>query len=617
MNYDYFLYSDISLLKNIDNKKLIINNENKYNFVYFCQGATTEQIDALLDNEGIDILLKSSDLFTKLNGLTTCDRDFNCLKNDQLCEQIVKVLGLHYIYGLRNNSALDFFKYMKKTNPSKLIEIFNSYSSETQIFLLNNIEFTHSEINKLFPYSELETEQYMLKKYDIILDNTTYNELLLLADKKIKIPIDRISKKLINNIVSINDVSIYRSLIDKLINCFDVSIIESTRKKYYEEQLSTVENGVLKNYSNFSKALNSEYFDSALKNNLGNYVPDYSLYNTYRDKSYEEATKFESDLKISNMIIDYLFEDIPTNVIINIKNLLDFQKGEGKTLNDDEITLYNEIASIDKKTTEEKIELFNKIKNLNLKKKFYFDYSKAKDKMVELFNQKMLNKDNINKYRNEAFSKQTGVDIYCIDGDSFMTLIKSSHERKDEILKGNIDKFTVDGSSFSVDSSSKLQAFKDPREYYNIAYTSIPIHQLIHAFPVDSFSKYNRDKKGLPDRIATSRINRLMTPEDFINESNNYNELIISVSNEIRGKDNEFNNSLKNPIPFAIYCYDIITPNDIETAKKYNIGIIAVNTKKYNINNENKMSMYDTMGKYKDNPYNYITENDNERNIRF
>ena len=418
--------------------------------------------------------------------------------------------------------------------------------------------------------------------------------------------------------VSINDVKTYRVLVDRLSNCIDTTNIEELRKKYYEEQLSNVENGLLKSYSNFSKDLeNDEFFDEALSKNLGSYVLDNTLYDSFRKKSNEEATKFESDFQMTNMIIDYLFEDIPTNVLININNLLNFQKGEGKTLSDDDIILYTEISNLDKKTAEEKVELFNKLKNLNLKKKFYFDYSKAKDKMVELFNQNMLNKENIDKYKNDDFSKQAGVDVYCLDGDKFMVLIKSFHDTKDEVLNGDIFHFGVDGSSFSIDGSSKLKTFKDPEKYYNLAYTGIPFHQLIHSFSVDSFSKYVRDDKGLPDRIATNRINKLMTPDEFLLDSRDYNELIISVPNRYIKEDNEFNNSLKNPVPFALYCYDTITNNDIETAKKYNLGIIVVNTKKYNINNENKMSMYDTMALEAENSYNYIDMDWDERKVRF
>ena len=618
MDYNYYIRSDISLLKDIKSKEDIINHSNKYNFVYFCQNASKEQIDALLDAEGVNILLNSSDLYTKLNGLITCNHDFSCLKNDAVCKKIIDELDFNYIYGLINNSALDFYNYIKQTNPRRLIELFGKYSPDTQIFLLKNMEFTESEINKLFAYSNKKTEKYMLENYNVFLDNQTYRELNLIAENKVRIPIKNISNKLIKNIVSINDVKTYRVLVDRLSNCIDTTNIEELRKKYYEEQLSNVENGLLKSYSNFSKDLeNDEFFDEALSKNLGSYVLDNTLYDSFRKKSNEEATKFESDFQMTNMIIDYLFEDIPTNVLININNLLNFQKGEGKTLSDDDIILYTEISNLDKKTAEEKVELFNKLKNLNLKKKFYFDYSKAKDKMVELFNQNMLNKENIDKYKNDDFSKQAGVDVYCLDGDKFMVLIKSFHDTKDEVLNGDIFHFGVDGSSFSIDGSSKLKTFKDPEKYYNLAYTGIPFHQLIHSFSVDSFSKYVRDDKGLPDRIATNRINKLMTPDEFLLDSRDYNELIISVPNRYIKEDNEFNNSLKNPVPFALYCYDTITNNDIETAKKYNLGIIVVNTKKYNINNENKMSMYDTMALEAENSYNYIDMDWDERKVRF
>lgn len=66
-------------------------------------------------------------------------------------------------------------------------------------------------------------------------------------------------------------------------------------------------------------------------------------------------------------------------------------------------------------------------------------------------------------------------------------------------------------------------------------------------------------------------------------------------------KPNDMDDRLPFPKPFAIYCYDEIGPNDIESAKNLGIGIVVVNTKKYNIEtNNSQISMFDTMssGRY-------------------
>ena len=112
-------------------------------------------------------------------------------------------------------------------------------------------------------------------------------------------------------------------------------------------------------------------------------------------------------------------------------------------------------------------------------------------------------------------------------------------------------------------------------------------------FPVDSFSGYTRGEK------ATDRVIELLTPKEFTGRSRNYNEVIIAQKNI--GKPSDMDDRLPLPKPFAIYCYDEIGPNDIESAKNLGIGIVVVNTKKYNIEkNDSQISMFDTMssGKY-------------------
>ena len=161
MNYQEFLNGDINALKEKKNKEAIINNEDKYNFVYFCQEATTEQIDLLLDKEGINILINSSDLYTKLNGLITCGHDFNCFKNKQLCDIVFKTHKFNYVSGLKENSALDFFNYIKENYPDNFVTLYNLYSDESQMFLLDNVYFSYDEKNELFIYSKKETAKYM------------------------------------------------------------------------------------------------------------------------------------------------------------------------------------------------------------------------------------------------------------------------------------------------------------------------------------------------------------------------------------------------------------------------------------------------------------------------
>ena len=76
-------------------------------------------------------------------------------------------------------------------------------------------------------------------------------------------------------------------------------------------------------------------------------------------------------------------------------------------------------------------------------------------------------------------------------------------------------------------------------------------------------------------------------------------------------KHNELEEQLEAPKPFAIYCYDELSYNDIESAKALGLGIILVNTRSYSIDRNQGISQFDTMtfGK-KEREYRYLKSSD-------
>lgn len=210
---------------------------------------------------------------------------------------------------------------------------------------------------------------------------------------------------------------------------------------------------------------------------------------------------------------------------------------------------------------------------------------------TEHFEEKMLTKESIQKYRDEELSKKYGVDVYVLDKEPFYVLVKSLGKSKTSPLQKDNIIYTVDGASYSLDSSDKLKTYYNPTTDYNIAYTNFETEQIVHIYPVDSFSNYDRDIKP----IATNRVFELHTPESLCSEYEQYNEIVIAQKND--RKNDELNNNLEVPEMFAIYCYDTIIDADIISARNLGLGIILVKTKAYeNKSNIQKKSMHDTMG---------------------
>lgn len=202
----------------------------------------------------------------------------------------------------------------------------------------------------------------------------------------------------------------------------------------------------------------------------------------------------------------------------------------------------------------------------------------------------LLQNEILTKEKPAGFESKTidGVNIYKIEDKPFYALVKSLNTYKNDILTENDMHYAKDGASFSIDSSYKLKTYADPHEVYNVMYDSFNINQVVHAFPSDSFSYYNRDTKEV-----TTRVNRLMMPIDFVKDNSSYNEIVMMQKNMLKPSDIDKDIPILKPC--AIYCYDIVNENDIKSAKNLGLDIVVVNTRKYDksVFNNNAFSDYD------------------------
>lgn len=78
MSYDVqpYLLKSVEELEDVDLKKEIILNDDHYVFVRFCQMASNEQLQALLDESGIEVLSTANRLQDKLNALLSSRKRF-------------------------------------------------------------------------------------------------------------------------------------------------------------------------------------------------------------------------------------------------------------------------------------------------------------------------------------------------------------------------------------------------------------------------------------------------------------------------------------------------------------------------------------------------------------
>ncbi len=621
--------NSIELLKDIHIKRKLIDSPKKYDFIWFVQDASLEILVALLDEEGIFLLSNTSDVEDKMNAILTSSKVKDYLFHyNSFCNLVIEHINYleNYLYAVEGEGAIAFCLYLMEHYPNDVEKIFLCFRESAQEEVLKEISLPFEMVRKLVVKGTKKASEYLLTN-DLrftTLTDFSFNELFALASKSVKIPSYFLQKNsFIDKVSTIGNIKNYRFLIDRLSKENDVSMIESARKKYYESEISSFieqENMLERHfnwYQDICKCMENNgdiiaILDSTILPYYSNSSEEYDIrrriLDYYRNLDKIGLKRFleqESHLQLTNMIVDYHFEQVPYNFFIDLKQLIHFQEGQGRTLSEEEIEIYSKLLLLDDLPYKEVKRVHTTLSNFSMIEKFYDQFRSAKDKEASLVQQAMLTETSIQKYRDENMSRIADVDIYVLDGDEFYAFVKSTRILKDTVLVKDSIFYGTDGGSYSLDGSSKLQTFKDPRIIYNLIYSSFPESQVVHMFPVDSFSNYTRDGNFK----ATTRIYELHTPEELVTKSNFYDEILLSLPNMHR--NDELNASLKKPKIMGIYCYDTITDNDVISARNLGVGIVLVKTKNYQRKPASgRLDMFDTMslGSGEQNSYDYLSE---------
>lgn len=587
------------ILSNNKIKEKLINWHEKYEFIWLAQEKNNYIIPYLLEGKGLDILSKTKSLNDKINGIITSYNDYvaELFKNREFVE-LVFAEHLSYAYSqITVEGAYNFVKELLKMqkSSSSITNIISMINKDAQILVIKNLDLP-SDISWdiILNLSPEAAANLLTKSVGKKIDVFTLNQLESLFSKELTFPDEILyDEKFFNNFITMLDIKSYRFLMNKLETSNDVSKITKKRKQFYEESLHSFDekSGLLPVFQNFYERIKNyitdgvglgQVFNALEEDNDNKYNIDYFYYieeyiNNIDNINAETLLMYLkklSNFELTNMIIDYHFKDIYFNVLKDIQILVHFNENGGKSLSEEDLKLYKLILNLDNLSYEDKIKLHEKMKKYNFVEKFYDDIRNAKNLSYRMINESVLNKENINEHRNEEMSKQLGVDIYVLDKAPFKVLVKSFGDKYSGPLTEEGFGSTSMGS-FSLDGSDKLETFKDPRKVYNIVYDSFNEEQIIHTFPVDSFT--SRPLFGAME--ATTLFNQILTPEELVTKSPNYNEILIRQA--MPNRPTEYDDKIKKPEMIAIYCYDEITEKDIESAKNLGIGIILVITKNY------------------------------------
>ena len=289
------------------------------------------------------------------------------------------------------------------------------------------------------------------------------------------------------------------------------------------------------------------------------------------------------DEKKSDYIIDYHFEENYYNITYDLRELLEFYYAGNIDIPKDRLYLYQQILNIDMLSSEEKIELHNKLKQYNMMEIFYDDMSFARRKVRESLKDYAMVKDELIKYKDEELSNEYGVDVYNINDNPFFAIVKSGIRADDSLPVGH---------SYSLVGNGCISVFGDLNSSNTYVYdaTNLNPEQIVHIFPEDSFTLYQ--PFSFTDK-ATNRVEQLMMPDELLYNKRTYNEVLILEQGK---KQTDIDSRIPKLKRIALYCVDKITAKDVEMAKINDVGIMLINSKNYNKGIELPASVYRHLG---------------------
>ena len=402
----------------------------------------------------------------------------------------------------------------------------------------------------------------------------------------------------------------YRFLIDDAYYCGDPSVLNKYAK-VKEEELILSDNYV-EPYKNIMDMITKLYNLDANSNQFYNIIIELNkrafmfgnkylefrtfLINRQFDKAIMLVNKLVNEKK-SDYIIDYHFEENYYNIMYDLRELLDFYYAGNISIPEDRLYLYQQIANIDNLSGQEKVELHKKLKNYNMMELFYDDMTFARKMVREALKDYAMVKEELETYKDDEKSDEYGVDVYSIEDNPFFALVKSGVRMEDNLPTGH---------SYSLIGNGCIAVFGNLNDSNTFVYDASDLNpeQVVHIYPTDSYTMY---KPFEFSEDVTRRIEQLIMPDEMLYESKLYNELLILEQGK---KQSDIDSRIPKLKKIALYCVDEITSKDVEIAKIHGVGIMLVNSKKYNKGIELPQSVYRHLGRNDYYNYNYLVNGD-------
>lgn len=449
---------------------------------------------------------------------------------------------------------------------------FSSVNSEDKIRLLGE-KFSDETIIKLIDYFDAKAKSYFFlndKRAKYLYKKATGFTNLIRSG--VRFGRDILLQNDFFDMLKHSNFSEFRININAVEKYNDPLIIQSRLAKYYDELINEYDKnrGIFKYYGEIldnpsllkSKKRDDFIFNFDVKYAFSSYMDYDNDGNIFFENSDELLDKLKSitSLKLSEVIVDALFCDSIYNVWLNIREMLRYNEKmipSDRIIADERVSFYELIFNFDNVSSDDKIELFNKLKDKNVNSMFYDDLRKLKDYAYDRIRDDMFVISNNGDKISDELSKKYGTPVYDLRESKYTMMIRVLGCRYQESTNNSRDCYSI-----VSDENNEVHG-----NYDNIyGYSSFDNDRVIHMLEMDSFSSDIRDRSGV-----SRYVNRIMTSKEITNGSSWYSEVDIANMKDDNGK-------YETMKPDFVVAYDMIS--DINVIESIRLGIPIVLIKK-------------------------------------
>lgn len=389
-----------------------------------------------------------------------------------------------------------------------------------------------------------------------------------------------------NNILNDENFPHYliKSVINKTESLIDIRSylykFQNTNPEFYEKLVVEYKKyikDILNSYDNNTQIFNL-YFDNS---SFDNYLLTKQLQEKFKNADEVgkiKVLKEETSLKLSEIVVDSIFEDNIYNVKLNLNEIIRYTNDINVNLIlSEHLNFYKMILNIDSLSNEEKINLYNNFKDKNVSSMLYDDLKTLKEYSYTSIKNSLTSFNSNSKLKNMDLSKKYGVTIYDLNGEPFYMLVKSmnpiSNNDNNNFISLEENNSKIERGCYSLIGSDNIDVFNRKFVY---GFNNFNTQNIISVFETDCFSQES-DEPILNQNYGTTAVNRLMTPSQIVNG--------LDSDRQTRYSEIQILGKLK---PDFIVVFDSINEMALLESKNLNIPIVIINTLAYS--NDKKRS---------------------------